>query len=318
MSPTSRGARVTFIRNFRRPTGGNIKFRDYFLHAACDPTFDSRIWFTPGSRHAQSSIWSARDFGRVLENLADRPHDLICVNGKDWKYLPEALGSTRVLHFVQHAGYLDDPFLRKCLDRPAFRVCTNAFLADQIRPFANGPVEILPIGLHDSLHEPPIPKIKGSVMILGIKQPSFAKKLAESLCETGIESTVVGLDWIDHDRLIEHMRTAEIFVGLPAASEGCYLPALEAMASACTVICADAGGTRGHCIDGVTCLQPPALDLQGHVAAVRRAMSDDDLCRRLRINSLAMAAGHCLAQEGHLLRRFLARALSPGAGRGTV
>ena len=51
-------ARLLFVRNFRRPTGGNVKVRDYFAHAAAHPRAEARIWFAPGSRHRSSEMWA--------------------------------------------------------------------------------------------------------------------------------------------------------------------------------------------------------------------------------------------------------------------
>ena len=101
-------ARLLLVRHFRRPTGGNIKVRDYFLHAASHPAIEAELWFASGAQSAEGDIW--RDFDP--RHLADDPsyanYRFVCVNGKDWSLLPADTGSAEIIHFVQHAGYLDD------------------------------------------------------------------------------------------------------------------------------------------------------------------------------------------------------------------
>ena len=105
-------ARLLFVRNFRRPTGGNVKVRDYFAHAAAHPRAEARIWFAPGSRHRSSEMWAGLAEAYCARNFDPAAHDFICVNGKYWSLLPDDPGPARVIHFVQHAGYASDPVLR--------------------------------------------------------------------------------------------------------------------------------------------------------------------------------------------------------------
>jgi glycosyltransferase involved in cell wall biosynthesis len=86
-------------------------------------------------------------------------------------------------------------------------------------------------------------------------------------------------------------------IALPAPTEGFFRPPLEAMACGCAVVCSDARGNRGHCVDGETCLQPPHGDVDAHVAAARRLIADHDLRERLRENGRARARQFDLAAE---------------------
>ena len=140
-------ARLLLVRHFRRPTGGNIKLRDYFLHAAAHPAIEAEVWFASGAEAAEGDIWSEVDPQHHVRDPCFSDYGLVCVNGKDWPLLPADTGSTRIIHFVQHAGYLDDPVLRGYLARPAHRVCTTRALRDAIAPVANGPVTLVPIGV---------------------------------------------------------------------------------------------------------------------------------------------------------------------------
>ncbi len=59
---------------------------------------------------------------------------------------------------------------------------------------------------------------------------------------------------------------------LPNATEGFYLPALEAMALGTLVICPDCVGNRSFCIPDENCLRP-TYDEPAIVAAVRAALA---------------------------------------------
>ena len=66
---TNRKTRLLLVRDFRRPTGGNLKVRDYFYHAACHPRVEARIWFAPESRHFESDVWSDVDPGQFVGSV---------------------------------------------------------------------------------------------------------------------------------------------------------------------------------------------------------------------------------------------------------
>jgi glycosyltransferase involved in cell wall biosynthesis len=94
--------------------------------------------------------------------------------------------------------------------------------------------------------------------------------------------------------------------------EGFYLPALEAMASGCAVVCDDAMGNRGFCIDGETCLVVERDDVEGHVAAVERLLGDGELRQRLRRQGREVAACYSLEEERARFYRLLDEHVLPG------
>jgi hypothetical protein len=298
-------ARLLLVRHFRRPTGGNIKLRDYFLHAAAHPAIEADIWFASGGEAAEGDIWSEVDPRHQVRDPSIADYRLVCVNGKDWPLLPADTGSTEVIHFVQHAGYLDDPVLRGYLARPAHRVCTTRALRDAIAPVANGSVTFLPIGVADGFfaraHRPRDVK----VAIVGTKQPAFAVELAERLRALGLAPVVVGESWMAHGDMAALFRSTEVLVTLPLPTEGFFLPALEGMAAGCVVVTNDAVGNRGHCVPGETCLQPARGDVDAHVAAVVEALGNADLRRRLVEGGRLAAAPHSMAAERAAFHAFL-------------
>ena len=286
--------RLLFIRNFRRPTGGNVSLRDYFFHALADPRFDTRIWFAPGSQHLASDLWRDLPHDRVV----DAPHwsdtDFVFVNGKDWRLLPPGPHEFRVVHLVQHLGYADDPELREYLARPALRICLSDAACDAIAPHANGPLCVIPNATDPALFYDGDTRRRGSVLIWGAKSPKLAIAIRERLPQTNVD---ILTDWISREEFAARLRATDIFVGLTMPREGFYRPALEAMACGCAVVCNDARGNRAHCIADVTCLQPPHGEADAHAEAVRRLLDDDALAERLREQGRVLAQDFTLEAE---------------------
>jgi glycosyltransferase involved in cell wall biosynthesis len=65
---------------------------------------------------------------------------------------------------------------------------------------------------------------------------------------------------------------AKVAVLLPCETEGCYLPALEAMAMGALVVCPDCVGNRTFCRDGDNSFRPDYA-IQAIEQAVLRACS---------------------------------------------
>jgi hypothetical protein len=302
---------MLFIRDVRRPTGGNIKVRDYFAHAAAHPGLDATIWFPPGSNHRSNDIWADLPADRLAATPDMAGVRFVCVNGKDWSLLPDDTASAEIIHFVQHPGYLADPVLRGYLERPARRICTTPALADQIAPVANGPIHVVPIGMDPACFTPRRPRKRHRITILGAKQPEFAARLDERLRALGHEPTLLDDRWRPHAEQVGIIRATDVLVALPNRVEGFYLPALEGMAAGCVVICSDVTGNRGHCIAEETCLQPPLGDLDRHVAAIARAIGDDALRTRLIRNGRTMALRHTMSAERIAFHAVLDMALDP-------
>ena len=303
-------SRLLLVRDFRRPTGGNIKVRDYFRHAAAHPRIEARAWFPPQSRHRDSEIWADLDAGQVALSFDPAAQDFICVNGRDWALLADAPGPAEIIHFVQHAGYATDPVLRAYLERPARRLFTSQALLEAIGPLANGPAHVVPIGVDPDFRFDARDKKRRQVTILGAKQPDFAAALAARLEALGLRPTLLNGGWqpkIDH---VAAVRQSRILVTLPEREEGFYLPALEGMAAHCAVVCSDAVGNRGHCVAEETCLQPAFGDLEGHVEAVQRLARDDELRRRLTKGGARMADRHGMHAERAAFHAMLDEALA--------
>ncbi len=287
--------RLLFVRTFVRPTGGNVTVRDYFEHALTHRGCEASIFFPAGSRHAESDLWAHVPAGRIVERPDWDAVDVVVVNGKDWRLLPEH-GTFAVVHLVQHLGYASDDELRGYLGRPAARVCVSEAVRDAILPYANGPCHLIRAGVDRALFYDDGTRRTGSVLIGAAKAPALGAAIAHMLRERGIEASalVEAVPRLDFARLL---RAAGVFVALPLAAEGFYRPALEAMACGCAVVCADVLGNRAFCADEVTCLQPAHDDAAAHAAAVARLLEDATLRERIRRGGTTRAARFDLTRE---------------------
>jgi glycosyltransferase involved in cell wall biosynthesis len=86
------------------------------------------------------------------------------------------------------------------------------------------------------------------------------------------------------------LNEATVFVQT-SKHEGFCLPALEAMAAGCPVVCTDAHGNRDFCRDGQNCLMPAARP-EAVAAAIERVLTDHDLRERLIAEGLRTAADY--------------------------
>lgn len=288
--------RLLFVRNFKRPTGGNVAVRDYFFHALAYPRLDTRLYFAPGSRHAESDLWNDLPADRLVPAPDWQSCDFVFVNGKDWRLIPSGANSFRIIHLVQHLGYADDPELRGYLKRPALRICLSRAAQESIAPYAVGPTCVIPSGVDAEMFFADESRRRGSVLVWGGKAPDVAREIGERLAALGVEVSVID-GWLPRAAFASRLRTADVFIALPMPREGFFRPPLEAMACGCAVVCCDALGNRAHCLSGVTCLQPRHGDTAAHVAAALRLLADGGLRERLRREGQTLARRFDLTVE---------------------
>jgi glycosyltransferase involved in cell wall biosynthesis len=301
--------RILFPRLHGGPTGGEIKFRDYFDHCLAHPRLDPYMYVSPTPQPSPEwqAIWADIHSRRVVREIEISRYDALFLGGINWELVPDTTGKV-VLNLIQHVDHGDPRFPRRFafLRRFAHRICVSRPVHQAIAPHAVGPITIIPNGIPLDLCVPDAPKREGRVVILARKQPDFGRALAAGLVERGdgVEVEVV-VDWIPRAEFLAGLASAQVFVGLPNEREGFYLPALEAMASGCAVVCADAIGNRDFCLSGVTCLQPRFGDLNEHVVAVLRVLADSGLRSRIRAGAIEMAKRHSLDAERQAFHRFV-------------
>lgn len=282
--------RVLFLRNFKHRTGGHVTVRDYFVHCMAHPGLDPYVWFTPTSNMAENDLWAEVPADRFVTELRPFDYDMLFIDGTDWDYLPEDLGSLPVINAILHVRHAVQKQRRKRLGRPAYRICNSREVYDAIAPLANGPMVTISNAVDYSLFSPETPKRQDSVLIWGQKVPELASRLQEALVADDVDCELM-IESVPRADFARRLSSADVMVALPHETEGFYRPALEGMACRCAVVCSDAVGNRVYARQGETCLQPPFGDFEAHLAAVRALLSDTELRERLR------AAGYRKSQE---------------------
>ena len=123
----------------------------------------------------------------------------------------------------------------------------------------------------------------------------------------GAERVEVLTKLLPRAEFLQKLARARRAVLLPRATEGFYLPALEAMALGALVICPDCVGNRSFCQPGQTAVVPESREPAALWAAVwtARSLSDSEVSALLA-NARAVAGQHGLAQERAAFHQVLA------------
>ncbi len=104
------------------------------------------------------------------------------------------------------------------------------------------------------------------------------EELEDRATRLGVEERVLFLGW--REDIPEVLACADLFV-LPSLYEGLPLALLEAMAAGLPIVATAIGGTSEAVVDGVTGLLVPPGEPRSLAAAIRRALDDEGLARRL-------------------------------------
>lgn len=303
-------AKILFVRKFKKPSGGQFKVRDYFRHCMAHPKLEPLLYFTPDTDETQArSFWDFVPRGNIVDALARQSYDFLFLAGRDWEYLPEIPARMRVLNYIQHVKHAERADKRfQYLSRPAWRIFVSAEVAAAIAPHAAGEVHVINNGIPLEMFSAPREKQKGSIFIWARKNPALGERLFATLHakKTQVEMLI---DLIPRERFAERLQTSEIFVALPHETEGFYLPALEAMAAGCAVICSDAVGNRSFCRHEETCLMPAFDDAAAHLDMIARLQNDAALSEQLRRNGVRLAQEYALSREREAFHRLIDRLL---------
>ena len=276
------GARtVWFHRDYQRMTGGQLKHAHYFDHVHRLPGFEPVMTLggepSDQALHEIRALWPLE--GRLVSRWAPKPCDVFFLAGEDWRYISaaglEGLPNPRInlIQGVRHARVGSE--LHGYLGQRALRICVSAEVADAISSTGrvNGPVLTIPNGLEmapvDRAHRSR--EARGqAVVIVGYKMPDLARALSGLLVARDIAHHTL-LEFLDRRDFLALLADTEVAVCLPWAEEGFYLPALEAMASGCTVVTMDCIGNRGFCHHEANCLL--GSDAESLAKAVQRAVA---------------------------------------------
>jgi glycosyltransferase involved in cell wall biosynthesis len=300
---------ILFLTSFFNFSGGQVKVRDYFQHCLEHPSLEPYLYFTPKfhERYAGTDVWRDIPEERIVPEVALERCRAIFVTAKDWKYLPKhvPLDGKVVINFHQSLNEVQpDRRAFRYLSKTAVRVCTSGEVFAAIAPHAKGVATVVLPGIPLELFGQGGPRRDGSVLIWGRKHPHLAQRLHDELAARG-RGVTLRITNASREEFAGLLREHDVFVGLTLEREGFYLPALEAMASGCAVVCDDAMGNRGYCIDGETCLLVQREDFDGHVAAVERLLADSELRGRLRRQGCDVAERYSLGREREDFYRVL-------------
>lgn len=285
--------RLLFHRDFLGPSGGHGKVWDYFGHTDAHPGWTPTIYLTPASVDADNP-WRAH---RVQAQWRPDAADALFLGGVDWQAYPDDEPARPVINLVQHVRHGDpaEP-LYAFLNRRAIRLCVSAEVADAITATGrvNGPVRVIDAALRWSPQGMPVAAGRAGVFIDSLKQPALGEALAAALRQHG---RVVDLcdQRLPRDTYLARLAAAETAVLLPHATEGFYLPGLEAMALGCATVVPDCIGNRAYLMAEGNALAP-LLQLEALTHAVER-LDDDALRARLTAAGRATAARFRIERE---------------------
>ncbi len=190
--------------------------------------------------------------------------------------------------------------LQSYLKNRAIRICASDAVANAIRATSevSGPVFVIPYGI-----DLPVASEEDSssdriidVVIGGLKLPELAHDVQTALAKKNFRVECL-IDWMPRAAYVERLRRARVAVVLPRTTEGFYLPALEAMACGCVVVCPDCIGNRDFCHDGLNCFRPQH-NLADIVSAATAARGLTPAKRsQMRENAKATVLQHSMETE---------------------
>jgi len=300
-------SKILFIRKFKNPSGGQIKVKDYFTHCLRHSEIDPYLYFTPDSDWASNSFWQLAPRGRIVFDVNLKEYDAVFLGGRDWDYLPEIPGALPVINYIQHVKHADPDDKRfQYLRRPAWRICVSQEVAAAIAPHTNGEICVIDNGISLELFNANASKIENSILIWARKNPVLGGKIFAALHKKKYRVRLLN-DYLPREEFARCLQESDVFVALPHETEGFYLPALEAMACGCAVICSDAVGNRSFCLSEETCLMPAFDAPDEHLSMIARLLEQPVLKHAVRQRGLAKAKTFTLDAERQAFDHLLAK-----------
>ncbi len=264
-----RGRVVQFFRDFHLFSGGHLKVWDYFEHVASSSEFVPVIRFTPDSVFDGTNPWRRSS----LVDVGSRPIEpgVLFVAGMDWTVVPDARRSPiPVINLVQHVRHADpNEELYSFLTNRAVRICGDPAIEEALRATgkANGPLLTIQIATDLECFTDDVER-DIDVLIVAIKQPEIGRSIDAALPD--YRRTLL-TEPVRRDDFVRLLRRAKVTVCLPNATEGAYLPPLEAMASGSIAICPEHIG-NSYSRDAVNAFRP-AYTVEAIAAATIAALS---------------------------------------------
>ena len=297
--------RILFHRDFKEYTGGHGKVWDYFNHAIA-LGLDARVYLTPDSLRDASNPWLSMP-QRIESAWQPEKADLLFLAGMDWAELGafDTL-DIPVINLVQHVRHADPALpLRRFLSRQAWRICVSRAVAKAIVATGEvvGAVRVIPAALNLPAIEAACTGARHGVFIGAFKNPVLGQSLHELLKRQG-QPCRLSTNWLPRRDFLEALASARTAVLLPHATEGFFLPGLEAMALDCAVVMPDCTGNSEYAVDGFNCLMPAPTAPSLSVAVAR--LQDHGLHDSVRTAGVQTAARHTLLGEREAFASVLA------------
>lgn len=299
---TERERTVLFHRRFLRFGGHHLKVWHYFTYVLDEPGWSPQVMLTSDSVWDDSNPWYAVP-DRVIREERPMPADLYFFSGPMWRPLaPEARPDSPVpvIQYVQSLRHaLPENIRHSRLGYRAIRICVSEHVAESLRATgaARGPIVTIPaaIDVGDLRRRFPPGERDTGLLIAAMKQPAMGARVAARLQAPGRSVRLLDA-LIPHDEFLEAMSRAQVTLFLPFRDEGAPLPMLEGMAVGTFVVCPDAIGNRGYCLDGVNCYRPD-FDEERIVEAAAAAVQGYDALGPLLANAAETVRAYDLPAE---------------------
>jgi glycosyltransferase involved in cell wall biosynthesis len=291
------GRTVVFHRSFQRFAGHHLKVWHYFRYLLDAPGWSPQVVMTQDSVWDESNPWfSVPD--RVLWDDRSVEADVYFFSGPLWRPLAQdrrPASPVPVIQYVQSLRHaLPDNIRSARLSHKAIRICVSEHVEEALRETgqARGPMLTIPaaIDVGELQRRFPAAERDTDLLIAAMKQPEMGRRAAERLSRPGRSVRLLD-ELVPHDEFLDAMRRAKVTLFLPFRDEGAPLPMLEGMAVGTFVVCPDAIGNRGYCIDAFNCFRP-AYEEEAVLAAAEAAVEE--------YNEL----GPLLANAAEVVRRY--------------
>ncbi len=294
---------MLFHRHFQRFTGGHLKVWDYYNHVRSSGLYEPQIVFSPETVWDETNPWY-RERAACHTSFDGLTPDCAFIAGLDWEAMApllQRMPGLPIINLVQSLWHVrpDHPRMQY-LQRKAIRVCVSEDVRTAILASGavNGPVHVIPNGMDQSKLPASLPDADRDIdlLIAASKHPGMGARLQRKLESASLRIRLLTsrLPRTEFHAILRRARTAVL---LPQLQEGFFLPALEAMALSCLVVCPDCIGNRSWCLDGVNCFRP-GYEFEAVLGAIHQALALDTARRRqLREAARVTVEDHDLVRE---------------------
>ena len=260
------------------------------------PGIITELYLHPSIEDINNTPWAGYA-GLITRHWQPEKADILFLEGRDWEDLPpeQAIEErVKVVNLIQGVRHADpDNFRYAFLNRKALRICVSPEIEQALRQTGrcNGPIITIPNAVSVPFLSLNTEARTTDIAIAAVKQPTIAQQLATALQANTLQTDYI--EPVDRISFLTRLGRSRIAIVLPGEREGFYLPALEAMALGCLVICPNCIGNRSFCLDGETCLMPHEYTVEALYACVMQALAMPQQRReQIIVSGLAMAAKH--------------------------